>query len=359
MTTPALEDIRAALTVPEVLAYAHIEVTERGRGDLFGQQCPREYHRQSPRAFVINPSTGMWICYACPPEHGKPLAGDLLSLIAERERLSIQNDFPRVLSIAAEIAGVSTTSPDELAQRRRDRQVAEQARRIARAEDEQRWHALSIEHATQHWNALNMTNQSALQYLAERGVSQAVSLGLVRSDHTDHGSIAVPLYDAGGQIANVIRRRLPSRAPSPDDRFRPLTLSDGERHRGLWARGTYVNPVSDVVAGRDVVLTEGFFDGITAAIAFAPALVIGARSATDLPAIARAVAAQIKHHGDRLLVNAHQDDAGFGGALAACREAHTAGLRLFRGDLVLVDCEAPDLNDAWRAGWRPSPRSVM
>ncbi|HET9893276.1 MAG TPA: hypothetical protein VFQ42_22550 [Mycobacterium sp.] len=355
---PTLDDISGALTVADLLAYAHIEVIDRGRGDLYGHQCPREYHRKSERAFTINRETGQWTCYACVGDDGGPLSGNKLQLLSEHERLTSPDDFPRVLAIAKQLSGIGDVNTDELARRRRDRQAAEAQRRADRAADQKRWHVLSIEHATQHWNTLDTDHQPGLDYLAERGVVDAVGRGLVRFDHTDRGSVAIPLYDDDGQIANVIRRRLPQHCKTPDDRFRPLSIQDGDRHRGLWARGSYGNPIGDVEPGRDVVLTEGFFDAITAALAFPQARVIGARSATDLAGIARAVAPLVKQHGTRLLIVCHEDDAGYHGALAACREAHAAGLRIGTGALAIVDCGASDLNDAWRAGWRPTTRSL-
>jgi hypothetical protein len=351
--TPAvdLDDVRAALTVTDVLRWAGIEVTDRGRGDLYGHQCPREYHRQSLRAFTMNRETGMWTCYACPPVDTRPFGGDLLRLIAECQNLTTAGeDFSRVLAIAAEIAGVTAApiSAEERTRRQRDREAREAKQRQERAEEQRRLLTTSIEQAGPYWNQLSGHHPPAQQWLTERGVSPAIDMGLVRFDLSDNGSIAMPLYADDGQIVNVIRRRLPAFAPTKDDRFRPIS--------GLFAKGTYVNSISDVEPGRDLVLSEGFFDAITAAIAFRPAMAIGARSASDLATITRAVAPKIKDSGARLLIVPHRDNGGFSGALAACEEALAAGLRIRAGTLVIIDCNSPDLNDAWRGGWLPDLR---
>ena len=363
---PAVEDVRAELTAAAVLQRTSIEIRQPPHGDWFGHQCPREFHRKSPRAFCINPETGRWKCYAgCVGPDNRPLAGDLFKLIAEHNGLATTGaDFARVLAIAAGIAGVTAVSipPEERERRRRERAAQDAQRRREREAARARHLAESIVVATAHWQTLAPRHGPAEQWLAERGVAQAVELGLVRFDQHDHGSIAMPLYTDDGQICNVIRRRLPPFAPTADDRFRALVVPDGRSWRGLWGEGTYVNPVADIERGRDVVIAEGFFDAITAAVAWratgghAAAIAIGARSASDLGVVSRAAAPRVKELGARLVVVPHRDNAGFQGAMAACREALDAGLRLGRGSLVVVDCGESDLNAAWCAGWRPSPR---
>lgn len=347
-----MADIRAALAPGPVLRWAGVEVSVRGRGDLFGQQCPRTFHRQSPRALTMNPQTGMWTCYACIGDDGKPLGGDLLRFIAEREGLTTAGeDFVKVKAIAAEIAGVTSEPlpPAERERRRREHREAAERRRREQAEERRRRRAESITKATVYWNALAQRHEPGERELAARGVLGALRLGVVRFDLADHGSIAMPLFTADGQIANVIRRRLPAFAPTKDDRFRPLP--------GLWGMGTYVNPIADI-DDRAVVLAEGFFDSITAALAWPTARAIGARSASDLPMIARHVAAHVaQRRGARMLLVPHRDDAGLAAASAACAAAQDAGLRLRAGTLCIVKhgtADLNDLNDAWRAGWRPS-----
>lgn len=349
-------DIRASLAdhVAEVLSRYGIEVKTPPRGDWYGYACPRTYHRKSPRAFVINPKCGLWRCFAgCVGRDGKPLGGDLLTFIAERERLSLTgDDFAKVVAIAANIAGVASLelSPEERGRRRQAHREDMGRRRREEAEQHRRHRADSIVKATTYWNALATRSAPGEGYLAERGIIDVVERGLVRFDRGDHDSIAMALRTSGGEIANIIRRRLPAYAPTPDGRFRPLS--------GLWAKGTYLGALDEIGPGRDVVLVEGVCDALTAALAWPTSIVLGARSASDLPTIARYAAPRVRRYSTRLLVVPHRDDAGFKAAMAAIDEAHDAGLRLASDTLTVVRHPEADLNDSWRVGWRPSARSA-
>jgi DNA primase len=351
---PDLGDIRASLRVTDVLQRYGVEVKKPPRGDWYGHQCPRTYHRKSERAFVINPESGLWQCFAgCVGRDGKPLGGDLFTFIAEREGLSlIGEDFAKVAAIAADIAVVAGVelSPEEHARRRQAHREDMERRR--REQDEQKWRhrADSIVTATAYWNTLATRGAPGESYLWERGIVDAVARGLIRFDRDDRDSIALALRTYDGQVANVIRRRLPAWAPTKDDRFRPLT--------GLWAKGTYVHAIADIGPGRDAVLCEGFADSITAAVAWPTAIVLGARSASDLPTIAKYAAPLVHRHGVRLMIASHRDDAGFKAAAATIEEAHNAGLRLDENTLEIVKHPEDDLNASWCRGWRPSTRST-
>jgi hypothetical protein len=272
-----LADITASLTPAAVLSHYGIEVKHPLRGDLFGSTCPRCRHRKSPRALVMSRETGRWTCYACVRNDGRPLAGDLLSFIAECEGLSTRGEeFAKVASIAADIAGITAVdaSPEERARRRQAHREAMERRDRELRESAMRKRLESVVAATAHWTSCARRHESGEIYLAERGVREALEMGLVRFDLSDRGSIATPLFSSGGDVVNVIRRRLPPDAPTADDRFRPLP--------GRCALGTYGNSIADIQADRDVVLCEGFFDALSAALAWrGSALVIGARSASD------------------------------------------------------------------------------
>lgn len=343
-------DVRARLNASDVLRRYVIEVKQPPRGDWYGHACPRAHHRKSPRAFVINAASGLWTCFAgCVGRGGKPLGGDLFTFIAEREGLALTGeDFARVAAIAADIAGVVAgiaMSPEERARRRQAHRTDMERQRRQQEEQKRRHRATSIAEATAYWNALATRSAPGEAYLVERGIGDAVARGLARFDRGDRDSVALALRTSDGQIANVIRRRLPAYAPTSDDRFRPLA--------GLWAQGTYLGALADVGPGRDVVLVEGAADSITAALAWPTSIVLGARSASDLPTIARYAAPLVARHGVRLLVVSHRDNAGFNAARAAITEAHSAGLRLTSGTIGVIKHLGADLNDSWRAGWRP------
>lgn len=86
----------AALRAEDVVAHFAIPGQWRGRW-LRSSRCALADHTSD--AFGIS-QRGNWHCWSC--DQG----GDLLRLIAVGEKLDMRNDFPRVLEIAAQIAGV-------------------------------------------------------------------------------------------------------------------------------------------------------------------------------------------------------------------------------------------------------------
>ena len=90
------EEVAAALRADEVASHFGIKGQWRGRW-MRASRCARTDH--SSDAFGLA-RDGMWHCWAC--DEG----GDLLKLVATGEGLDVRADFPRVLSIAAKIAGV-------------------------------------------------------------------------------------------------------------------------------------------------------------------------------------------------------------------------------------------------------------
>lgn len=96
------EDVVAALRAEEVAKHYGIAGPWRGRW-MRSRRCARTDH--SSDAFGLA-RDGMWHCWAC--DEG----GDLLKLIAVGEGLDIREDFPRVLELAAAIAGLEDDSDD-------------------------------------------------------------------------------------------------------------------------------------------------------------------------------------------------------------------------------------------------------
>lgn len=88
--------VLAALRVEDVIAHFQIPGRWCGRW-LRSRRCPTNDHDTD--AFGIA-TDGHWHCHAC------STGGDLLRLIATASKLDMKSDFPRVLEIAAEIAGV-------------------------------------------------------------------------------------------------------------------------------------------------------------------------------------------------------------------------------------------------------------
>jgi len=84
------------LTAEDVARHLGITGTWRGRW-MRSMRCGTADH--SSDAFALA-RDGMWHCWACDK------GGDLLALVAASEGLDVRADFPRVLEIAARIAGV-------------------------------------------------------------------------------------------------------------------------------------------------------------------------------------------------------------------------------------------------------------
>lgn len=349
-STVELEDIRAELPnrIEHVLSWAGIEVRRPRRGWWFGPQCPTMHHGHSPRAFSVNPETGVWGCHCC------GTSGDLLDLIAMHKGLATNGpEFVQVKAIGADLAGVAGVelTPEERAQRRRERQE-ERAQRRREAEERRQWErAYAIPRATAYWQQLKTSNGPAERYLAERGLSGAIERGIVRfdacGDYPAYNSLALAVRTSDGLIVNVKRRRLPEYATTPDDRFRPLP-----KHYSAYADGTYVGALCEIAPGRHVLLTEGFADAITAALAWPTATIIGAQSTSDLADLAEYAAPRVVRAGSQMLIAPHRDDGGLRAAVRAGKAAIAAGLR-FRETLHIVKHGADDLNAAWVAGWRP------
>lgn len=332
-----LDEVRAALTPRLVLDFYGWK-SRRESDELVSRACPvRSDH--SREAFKINQASGRWQCFPC------GTSGDLFDFIAAVERLTIPADFPAVLAKAADIAGVGE-SPITAEERRQRREEWQRRRREAEArerEERKARDAAAVPTATAHWDSLLPMHQRGYAYLGERGVDEIIEIwqDAIRFDPNHAGSPAIPLFARDGQIRNVVARRVPELGEPKTPGLRDCPTA-----------GTLINAVCQVEAGRDVVLTEGVMDSLTARLAWHTAIVLGAHGAGNLPKIAKLAAPAVAEAGTRLLVVPHRDRRGHETALAACALAVQAGLSIRRGTLAIVRHGAKDLNEAWRGGWR-------
>lgn len=339
LSSISLDEVRAALDTRAVLE-AYGWTTRREGDELVSHACPARPDHSRP-SFKINSSSGRWQCFPCGTK------GDLLDFIALVEDLDIRADFGGVLAKAAEIAGVGPSLLDE--QERAAKRAEWTARRRAREAQEraarQERERLAVPRATSVWEELLDKHPRGLEYLDERGileVAQRTPGALVRFDGHHGGSPAVCLYASDGRIRNVVSRRVPECGE-------PKTPGLA----GCPTAGTLVNAVCQIERERDVVLTEGVIDSLTARLAWQSAVILGAHGAGNLPKIAKLAAPAVKAARGRLLVVPHHDRAGYDHARQACVSAMDAGLSIRRGSLAIVSIAgAKDLNDAWRAGWR-------
>jgi hypothetical protein len=333
-----VDEVRASLTARAVLEFYGWQFRASG-DELESSACPtRSDH--SRRAFVINSKSGRWQCFPC------GTSGDLFDFVAAAERLSMPSAFGAVLAKAAEIAGVgpSTLSADER-RHRREEWILRAAEHERQEREQRRVRDLSaVPIATAYWASLPTEHPRGLAYLEERGLAEPTKLAqTVRFDPKHAGSPAIALFSREGEIRNVVARRVPELGE-------PKTP-------GLYqcpSAGTFVNAVRDIEAGRDVVLTEGVMDSLTARLAWDGATILGAHGAANLPKVARIAAPAIAKAQTRMIVVAHRDSRGFDCAVDACRFAVEAGLSIRRGTLQILKHGEKDLNDAWRRGWRPS-----
>jgi hypothetical protein len=329
------DSVLEALRATAVLDYFGVKGRRCGR-EFRTRTCPACGERSRADTVAVNVETGHW------RDHAHGCSGDILALLAGLGELNVRTQFPQVLELAAQIAGVEpeNTAPVERAQRRAaaERRTAE---RIAEqvAEDEQRRLA-AIARATPQWGRMQTSSDAGEAYLRTRDVGKVAGSGVVRFD--DAGNVVVALHTADGQIVNVVRRSISNAEP------KILGL------KGCPTAGTFIDSIDDITCGRDVVLVEGLFDALTARLAWPDAVVLGAHGASNIPKIAAAAARRIAFAKTRLTLVPHDDEAGAAAMEQAGRLALDAGLRFGRTLLVaeLVP-DANDLNDAWRAGWRP------
>lgn len=334
-----IDEVRAALEVRAVLDFYGWKV-KRESDELVSRACPaRSDHSRD--AFKINQTSGRWQCFPCGTN------GDLFDFIAGAERLSTRDDFPAVVAKAAEIAGVgpSTLSTEE---RRAKRAEWQQRQREAerRERDERRARdAAAVPTATAHWESLLAGHPRGHAYLVERHVDEICEISefgdVIRFDPNHAGSPATPLYARDGQIRNVVARRVPELGEPKTPGLKDCPTA-----------GTLINAVCQIAPDRDVVITEGVMDSLTARLMWHGAIVLGAHGAGNLPKIAKLAAPAVAAAKTRLLVVPHRDRRGYETAMQACSMAVDAGLSIRRGTLAIVKHGAKDLNDAWRSGWR-------
>jgi hypothetical protein len=336
-----LAEVRHALTVRAVLETYQHPTRKSGRDELESTACPRRADH-SRRAFTASLRRNLWQCRPC------GAGGDALHLVAEFERLNIRDDFPAVLERAAEIAGVG---PSEITpEQRRARAAIWRREATQRAESERRERTdlerRAVPRATGYWSELPTRHPAGEAYLRIRGVIDVLERDVVRFDPRHDGSPAIALYTSRGEIRNVVRRRMPELGEPKTPGLPQCPTA-----------GTLVGQLLQLTNGGTAAVTEGMIDTLTAQLAWPDAITLGAHGAGNLAAIVRAVAPMVARQHGRLLIVPHNDAAGSAAGAMAGRAAIDAGLDARSGSLVIVQHRCKDLNDAWRAGWRPTRSS--
>jgi len=329
-------EVKSALSTRAVLE--HYGWKAKRSGDEYESTACPERADHSRRAFVVNANSGRWQCFPC------GTSGDLFDFVGLVERLAMPGDFRAVLAKAAEIAGVapSSLSAEERRQRHEQWQAKRREDEARDREERRRRDSEAIPKATSYWSELSTKDSRGFDYLCSRRVQDVILLDdVVRFDPKHNGSPAVRLYSSTGAIRNVVVRRLPELGE-------PKTP-------GLYqcpSAGTLIDPVTRIEPERDVVVTEGVMDTVTARLAWRDAVVLGAHGAGNLPKVAQVAAPLVARARSRMLLVPHSDEAGHEKALEACRHALDAGLSVRKGTLAIVKHGEKDLNDAWQRGWR-------
>jgi hypothetical protein len=340
--TPSLdlEEVRHALDARQVLDF-YAWTYKRAGSELESGACPARADHSRRRAFVVSARTGRWQCFPCGTK------GDLFTFIAQVEKKDLRSDFPAVLAKAAEIAGVGPSTPDEHDRQLRREEIRRQReqREAAERAERERMERDAVPIATSYWSMLPSEHQRGVEYLRERGLGGAVACDIVRFDIGKYvGSPSLALFTSRGEIRNVVRRCLPEIGE-------PKTP-------GLYdcpTAGTLIGSLREVYASdRDVVVTEGVMDSVTAVLAFEHSIVLGAHGAGNLPDVIRAAARAVVKIRTRLYLVPHHDDRGYECSLEGAELALEEGLSVRARSLVIVRHGEKDLNDAWRRGWRPA-----
>lgn len=367
------DTVVGALAPHELCDHYGIALRWHGRWGR-ARRCPRTDHGTD--AFAVS-RDGRWHCHAC--DEG----GDLLHLIAAAEQLDIRVDFPKVLEVAAAIAGISTDGfgePDKPPPPKRapPPPLEPLEQRIARAQKRAAWLWQRLQSI-----ALDMSRpmigSAPRQYLKHRGINfarlpadevrytpAAISMSEAKerggdlltlfrmwtySDDVEVAGIAIPVrHVETGALVDVRCRRIdPGSGPKVIGMIGGVPHSEGE------LVGCYGHP--HALAKRVVCVVEGLPDYLTGVALWPDFDVLGAVDAASYPLVAAHAAAYCAQSGAQLVLVAQDDGPG----RAADRAVDKAAARALRWQIMpeWLEC-APhkDLN-AWHCADPGAPLRAL
>jgi hypothetical protein len=347
------EDVRAQYQVTALLDRFGVKYSDRPQIRL--STCLLCGKRQRRAAFLVDRETGDCIHHSGPDASGAPCKSDIFGLTAALAGLDVRTEFPRVLELAAEIAGIAPDQgPVELARRRAEYRARVEAS-VRKAATER---AAAEERVPELWQERERRHLRGERYLADRGLDPAGlrACGDVVRYRIADGAPSVLLHDLEtGAPINILTRQL-DREPkviSLDIR-RTLGRRDVRgSHSTVGTLGGRVGDLGTPGEGPDVaILVEGVADTLAAFLAFRGCVVLGANGWHQMETIAAVVAPRLVQARGWLLVGVHDDEQGKCGAVRAMQAAIAAGMVLDeRIDTIDIGTHK-DLADAWRAGWR-------
>jgi hypothetical protein len=316
------ETVLAHLRAVDVARHLGIVGTWRGRW-LRSRRCATADH--SSDAFGLS-EDGYWHCWAC--DRG----GDLLALVASSEGLDLHSDFPRVLEIAAGIAGVeaSDTFGASAKPAPRIRPPIEPTppigQRISAAKRRAAW---VWQRLTRREDAPQSTGDA---YLRERGLDvararareelretplrctpeEAAKSDELRRLAASYGvpAIALPVRAASdGRLVDVrVRRYRPAEGqPKIIGMSGGVTVAPAEAGAPRRLVGCYGHP--EMIDSDLAVITEGAFDYLTALQVWPDAAVLGATEAGSLSLVTAHAARELAQRDStsRLLIVEQRD----------------------------------------------------
>lgn len=322
-----------------------------GRNQLCSRDCPTDRHSDND-AFRFDEVKKLWQCFKCNTK------GDVFHWIAAMEGVDCGREFPAVLARAAEIADVDLQAMKsaEWAAKNEERQRERERRYQDQMELERRAAGDASARAAANWGSLFLHHEEGVAYLASRGIVRIPRF--VRFDRRDaafadsfsaDGSPAIAVRDLDkGEICGIVRRRIPPFTFRPGTKAPTLT--------GTRGNGTLAGAIADIGAGQDAIVLEGIVDTITASVLWPDAVVLGANGTGPMNTVIVHAAKRVRRLRGRLFVVSHADAKQQGQKAVAKGMRIACGLGLRPGnDLRIVELDgAKDLNDAHRAGWRPS-----
>jgi hypothetical protein len=317
------DDVLAALRPEDVADHLGIKGQWRGRW-LRSRRCAED-DSHSTEAFALNRETGRWHCHSCDK------GGDLLHLIALGAGLNIKDDFPKVLEVAAEIAGVTPVNDGSdmfgIAEPRRPVVQRPPMAELPPLPDRI---ALAKKVAAWTWDKLYTNADSGIPaaYMKERGLDPGIVLSreTVRSTpmriskelrakieerapdispemrtlwwtmgvRKGTMSIALPIRCVtDGRLVDIRCRRVAPLEDLPKIIGMVASVTEAPAERGKTRRlvGCYGNP--HAIDADHVVIVEGALDYLTALQVWPDAQVLGAVNAGSLALVTQHAAAAL------------------------------------------------------------------
>lgn len=385
--------VLAALRAEDVAEHVGIKGQWRGLW-MRSSRCATADHASD--AFGIS-QRGFWHCHAC------DTGGDLLDLIARSEGLDLKADFPKVLKVAAAIAGVSDEADDwgalpaKPAPRPRPalpelKPLSERVA-IARKRAAWVWSRLLSWNDVSYQRADGTTRSTADSYLAlsrkldphairqqeelretpmRCSIEEAVKSADLKSLKYTFGvpGIALPVRSVSdGHLVDIRIRRYEPRDGQPKivGMLGGVTVGPAEAGKPRTLIGCYGHPES--VDSDLVVIVEGAMDYLTALCLWPNARVLGAVDAGSLALVTAHAARQLagRDKESKILIVEQDDGAGAAADRSVNEDPNAAtkvAIRILgprrlewlfcdtRGQMAHggKDVPAKDLNDLVQAG---------